>query len=205
MKDKNNFDRQSAREYVGGDFDNIGQWQFDEICQTPEFHNDIQFLDLACGCLRLGKLMIPYLNENRYTGIDANNELINIGLDFEITETVQKFKRPLLICNDKFEFDNIGPFEYVWANSLFSHLTIQDIKTCFKNLLPVMEPKGVFYFTYFEGLQQNPSQSHSRKDFRYQESDIVMAGLSTGWKIKRHQPVNNHPRNQKIMKATAIV
>lgn len=186
------------REYVGGDWENIGKWQMETLQKLPEFHKDCKFLDIACGSLRLGSLLIPYLNEGKYHGLDNNYEILMAGVNQELVHG--KEKNPKFLVNDKFDFSFCPQFDIAWANSLFSHLTLQDIRICFENLTKVAKLDSVFYFTYFYGdSKYNPQKSHARLDFNYHLKEIQEVVLD--WKFIDLGLRFEHPRKQQVVKA----
>ena len=198
------FDQPGAREYVGGDFENIGAWQLGFIQHTPEFSARKKFLDLACGNFRLGKHLIPQLNKGRYVGFDSDQRIVDAGLQYELCEAAHK-KNPHICVNTDFEFDFDG-VQYVWSNSLFSHLTSHDIQKCMHNLVSATTSDAVFYFTFFEGSRRiNPDVSDARKDFYYTAQQIITIALAAGWNCEPAE-INGHPhpRKQTIMRATKI-
>ena len=90
------------REYVGGDWENIGKWQMETLQKLPEFYKGCKFLDIACGSLRLGSLLIPYLNEGKYHGLDNNYDILMAGVNQELVHG--KEKNPKFLVNDEFDF-----------------------------------------------------------------------------------------------------
>jgi len=199
---QNHFSQGTAREYVGGAFDHIGRWQFDYITATPEYNKRKTFLDLACGNMRLGKHLIPHNNKGKYIGFDCEQGLIDTGIAYELAEGWEA-KQPRFIVDSNFDF-GVTDVDYVWSNSLFSHLTEGDIQRCFIKLLDATKQNATFYFTFFEGGPRiNPPQSHARRDFVYSMHQMSTFALASGWEIQRaeHQ---THPRNQTVCRATRI-
>jgi len=190
------------RVYVGGDFEKIGQWQFDFLLNQGSLKPNNIFLDIACGSLRLGRKMIPYLDDNCYFGIDSNEEILKKGIELELKD---ESKSPQFSVNSNFDFSFCSRYDIAWANSLFSHLTKSDIEKCFVNLKKISQQGNLFYSTYFEESggkteDKNPSESHARKDFYYKFETICEIANRSGWEIEKIESTN-HPRNQKIIKA----
>lgn len=189
------------REYVGGDFERIGLWQFDTLKKIADIQPSTTVLDIACGSLRLGKHLIPYLDTGKYYGLEAYDRMLNEGIDKELKNDLSK--RPSFAINSTFDFNFCPNYDVAWANSLFSHLIKEDILQCFTNLRTITSPESVFYFTYFQENNtkresQNPTQSHARKDFYYTDSTIQEIANSAGWQVQRVKAI--HPRSQTIMK-----
>ena len=192
------------REYVGGDFDNIGRWQRDYIIDTLGLQTTDSFLDVACGCLRLGTHLIPYLDSDNYYGIDSNQDILDAGISDEISAELLATKSPTLTVNSNFDFGFVdNNVSLAWANSLFSHLTLSDAETCLTNLQAVTDR---FVFTYFDTdllkhTKQNPDQSHARKDFYYSAEQIQVLAEQTGWSYNKLD-TQTHPRKQTIIELT---
>ena len=190
------------RVYVGGDFEKIGQWQFDFLLNQGSLKPNNIFLDIACGSLRLGRKMIPYLDDNCYFGIDSNEEILKKGIELELKD---ESKSPQFSVNSNFDFSFCTKYDIAWANSLFSHLTKDDILLCLTNLKKISNITSIFYFTYFETTNKNmedknPNESHARKDFYYNYETIENLASKSGWNIEKIKNTD-HPRNQKIIKA----
>ena len=189
------------RKYVGGDFERIGHWQYKYITSYTDISPQTKFLDIACGCFRLGKLMIPYLDNNCYFGIDSNHEIVDAGLEFELNDINKDFN---VSVNSNFNFSFCNGYDIAWANSLLSHLTLHDIKTLFTNLKSISNEENTFYFTYFDKERTpgrhrgNSDTSDARKDFYYDWLDIKDTLVDVGWNCIK-TPVQNHPRHQTVV------
>lgn len=187
------------REYVGGDWDNIGDWQMKTLKQLPEFDIDKKFLDIACGSLRLGVKLIPYLNHGKYFGIDNNYDVLMAGVNQELG--AGNNKSPKFLCNGEFDFSFCGQFDFAWSNSLFSHLNLGDITNCMKQLRKVAHDDSVFYYTFFNGNSStNPLHSNARKDFRYNIDEL--RPTAENWNLEFLGAKFHHPRGQHMVRCT---
>lgn len=109
-------------------------------------------LDIGCGSLRGGKLLIPYLLPGRYFGIEPNAWLIDEGVDNELGKDILRVKRPRFDHNDRFDCSVFGTrFDYAIAQSIFSHASSAQIEACLASVLPNLAERGVFVFTYWPG------------------------------------------------------
>lgn len=192
------------RKFVGGLFDAIGLWQFNYLKNNKLISEDTTFLDLACGSLRLGRHIIPYLKPGHYYGLDSDNEILQAGIKHELfNPDHMEIYRPVFDINSNFDMSFCKNVDIVWANSLFSHLTISDITDCVKNISTV---STLFVFTYFDASKgtkikkQNPDSSHPNKDFVYEFSDIDKVFSNLGWSIELLKD-QTHPKGQTIVKA----
>ena len=53
------------KEYVGGDYENIGNLLSKTIINNLKLKKNDIFLDIGCGSLRVGKHIIDYLDKNK--------------------------------------------------------------------------------------------------------------------------------------------
>lgn len=51
-------------------------------------------LDIGCGSLRVGRLLIPYLNQGNYFGVEPNEWLVSDGILNEIGQDQIEIKQP---------------------------------------------------------------------------------------------------------------
>jgi hypothetical protein len=185
------------RDYIGGHWEEIGKLQYDFLRQqglTPQSY----LLDIACGSLRLGSKVIPYLEPEHYLGIEKETDLVAAGLEQELDMGLETEKRPNIVISDAFEFSKLGQkADFAIAQSLFSHLPPSLINLCFNNLHPWLSDDGVFYATYFEveKPRKNASRPHDHGYFAYTKSDLVAFGETNGYSAN-YIGNWNHPRGQ---------
>jgi hypothetical protein len=160
-------------------------------------------LDVGCGSLRGGLRFIDYLEPDRYLAIDKHIELIIYWVAIELGIERFREKRPRFVVTSSFEFSKLGAApEFVIAQSLFTHLTIEDIATCLKAPHSVAAVGCRFFATLFErkivNEWPNPVQSHSHGQFRYTRGQMEATGSAEGWQ-PRYIGEWNHPRGQHII------
>jgi cyclopropane fatty-acyl-phospholipid synthase-like methyltransferase len=80
-------------------------------------------LDIGCGSLRVGRLLLPYLNQGGYTGLEPHAWLIDDGIRREVGQDLVTIKRPRFVHADTAEelVDEGARFDYLLAQSIFSH------------------------------------------------------------------------------------
>jgi SAM-dependent methyltransferase len=140
------------REIIGGLWDEIGilQYQFLIDHGLQPRHT---CLDIGCGSLRGGMHLIRYLEAGNYIGVDINQSLLDAGYEIELKKAglQHKILRKNLFCTAAFEFDCLERrFDFALAQSLFTHLTFNQIRRCLDRLAPVMSIGGHFFATFFE-------------------------------------------------------
>jgi len=171
------------KKFVGGDFEAGGVRQF-EFCKKAGLVPSDKFLDVACGSLRLGRHLIPYLDEGNYMGLDREQKLIDEGLNQEVSPEVRALKKPEFIVSDCFDFSKLSaPPRISVAFSLFTHLARKDIQLCLKNLRPKVEPGALFFASFCHTPVAFPQffSSHSHRLFFFSEAQMRKMGTETGW------------------------
>src|SRR5438105_9390159 len=112
------------RAYVGppGDYDLIAAMTFN-LLTTLGLRQHHSLLDVGCGSLRIGRLLIPYLNRGKYFGIEPAEWLVAEGIRQELGETVVQIKRPTFFFSDSPETVVRAKllFEFALAQSIFMH------------------------------------------------------------------------------------
>jgi hypothetical protein len=129
----------------------IGALQFNVLTALGlrEHH---YLLDLGCGSLRGGRLFIPYLLPGHYFGIEPDRSLVEDGIDNELGRDILKVKRPTFEYVDDFRLSIFGrEFDFVLAQSVFTHAAASQIRTCLAEGQKVLTADGALVATYFEG------------------------------------------------------
>ena len=118
-----------------------------------EYHN---VLDLGCGSLRLGRLLIPFLLPHRYVGVEPESWLVDAGFEHELGETIRKIKDPEFCFDGECSLDHFGhSFDYIMIQSVFSHAPLDWIRRCAVRLSKVLaKPAGVVIANYPGGPER---------------------------------------------------
>jgi len=172
------------RDYVGGDWDWIGRLQF-EFMLTHGLRESDVLLDIGCGSLRGGLHFIRYLNCAHYLGLEKEEVLIKEGLERELGDKMLREKAPEFVISSRFEFHRFSKRPtFALAQSLFSHLSPEDIGLCLRNLRTFAPAGCVFYATFFECVhsQKTYSKSHSHLSFYYTRLQMETLGRLHKWK-----------------------
>jgi SAM-dependent methyltransferase len=133
------------RAYVGGAgrYDTKAATQFSLLCGLG-LRADHTLLDIGCGSLRAGRLFIPYLNEGRYFGIEPNKWLVDDGIEQNIGQDLIALRHPTFSYNDDFSADDFGVrFDYVIAQSIFTHAGEDLVRKALDSVARVLKPDGV--------------------------------------------------------------
>jgi hypothetical protein len=190
------------RSFIGGADDfwrDISELQFAFMLSCGLKPSDI-LIDVGCGSLRGGCKFVSYLDVGHYIGLDKHIELIIYGVVCEIGLQTFRQKRPQFIVSDNFHAVPRRTPTYAPAQSLFTHLTMNDIAKCLSNLRPIVSSGCRFFATFFEVDTpiDNAGYSHSRQAFRYTRQQMEFVGGNAGWH-PNYIGNWNHPRGQMMM------
>jgi hypothetical protein len=118
-----------------------------------------KLLDLGCGSLRVGRVLIPYLRPDNYFGVEPNRWLIEEGIEKELGRDLVALKRPSFRHVSDFSADAFGvPFDYALAQSIFSHTYPDMAASGLKGIAKALSPQGLLFATYFPG-EETPAGS----------------------------------------------
>jgi SAM-dependent methyltransferase len=147
------------RAYVGPpeDYDLIAAMTFN-LLTTLGLRQHHSLLDIGCGSLRIGRLLIPYLNRRKYFGIEPAEWLVTEGIKHELGETVVQTKQPTFFFTDSPEtvVRAKGSFDFALAQSIFSHCGLDLIKGWLSAVSRSLTPDGVLLATFLPGDEDSP-------------------------------------------------
>ncbi len=102
-------------------------------------------LDIGCGTLRGGVPIIDYLQEGRYYGVEAREEVLNEGKR-ELCDSLLEGKKPnLLFSEDMSKLVVTQKFDYIWAFSVLMHMSNDVLGKTLRFVSDHMSTGGVFY------------------------------------------------------------
>lgn len=145
--------KKDYKSYVGSNYDLMSATQFNllTLLGLREHH---YLLDIGCGSLRGGKLFIPYLLPERYYGIEPNSWLVVDGIKKEIGYDMIRTKKPRIDYLNNFNCNVFNrKFDFILAQSIFSHASSEQISKCLYEVKKVMQPESIFVATFVEGKQ----------------------------------------------------
>ncbi|MEA3479799.1 MAG: class I SAM-dependent methyltransferase [Bacteroidota bacterium] len=183
---------------IGGKWKEIGQLQFDFLISKGLLPNHT-VLDIGCGTLRGGRHLIKYLNTANYYGMDISHQAIKYSKKLVQQENLSE-KDPFLCVNKemnlKFHEFSEQTFDYILAQSVFTHLKPEDIEECFENIDDIMHKSSAFYFTYDKAEEY---KQLSVKDFQYPYSFFKSLAEKYGFALHDCSNEYPHPRGQQMI------
>lgn len=147
------------RSYVGSPkkYDTMAAHQFNLLTSLGLRENHT-LLDIGCGSLRGGRLFITYLLPNKYFGVEPEEWLLQDGIRKNLGEEMLRIKNPKFSNNREFKLGVFNQkFDYILAQSIFSHATQKQILTCLSEAKKVMKDSSVFVGTFYLGDTNNTS------------------------------------------------
>jgi SAM-dependent methyltransferase len=180
---------------IGGMWSDLGKLQFDFL-KSQGLKPKQKLLDIGCGTLRGGRLFIRYLDRGNYYGMDISEEAIAWGKELVEREGLSG-KSPQLAVNKsknlKLNDYKKEAFDYIFAQSVFSHLPKEMIIECFENIGNVMTNNGSFFFTFLR------ARNYGRigiRDYAYPFSFFQKAAEQFNFVVEDYSKNYLHPRGQ---------
>jgi SAM-dependent methyltransferase len=146
------------RAYVGPpqDYDLIAGIQF-ALLLAAGLRETHRVVDVGCGSLRAGRLLIPYLRPGHYFGLEPNRWLIEQGIKRELGRDLVRIKRPRFDYADDFSLSAFGTtFDYAMAHSIFSHAYADFTGQGLKEIAKGLADSGLLLATYIDGDTTTP-------------------------------------------------
>ncbi len=166
---------------IGGEWEAHGVLQRDFLIDhglKPEH----KMLDLGCGTGRLARKLVPYLDVGNYVGADISPLALAHAKSLSVTESWAD-RVPGFVQIDTADgtlngLKSHGPFEFIWAHSVFTHLPPDAIEAIVASLHGVLA--GMFLFTYKRGDKpERTGLKQWRYPFKFFESIAKTYGFKT--------------------------
>ena len=146
------------RAYVGPpeDYDLVAAMSFN-LLTTLGLRQHHSLLDIGCGSLRIGRLLIPYLNRGKYFGVEPNEWLVNEGIQRELGETLLQIKRPTFLFFDSPDIIVQAKiaFDFALAQSIFSHCGLDLIRGWLSAISRSLAQDGALVATFLTGEEDS--------------------------------------------------
>jgi len=149
-----------------------------------EQHN---LLDIGCGSLRAGKLFIPFLKIGNYYGLEPEKWVLEEGIEHELGQGIIDLKKPKFTYNYDFDLTEFKDtkFDFVLAQSVFSHTTRKQIRQCLQSVKNHLKPDGIFVFNFGEGPDSDPEEWVYPGCCTYSENLMRFFVENSGMKMQR--------------------
>jgi hypothetical protein len=144
-------------------------------------------LDVGCGSLRAGKLFLMYLLPDRYFGIEPAQWLVDEGIERELGRELIDRKRPRFLFDRNFSCTSFGvAFDYIIAQSIFSHASLAQIRRCLSQARASMKDTSLFAASFVEGDNDYAGDAWVYPDtIRYRATTIEQLAAEAGLACRR--------------------
>jgi len=156
------------RAHVGPPFNydiNSGlQFQFMLDLGLREYH---RFLEIGCGSLRLGRLLMTYLLPDRYFGVEPSKKILAEGMLHNLGSNDPdsdffRLKKPSFAYNTEFDFSFVGkPVDFIIAQSIASHTGVLETDQLLTNIASVMHEDSIAMVTYIRCIAKEKNNTEN--------------------------------------------
>ena len=151
---------ENLRAYVGNpsDWDLVPAMTF-SLLAALGMRDRHRVLDVGCGCLRIGRLLIPYLQKGGYAGVEPNLWQTTFGMLEEVGPDVAARKLPVF-AHSCAELDpTTRRFDFAVAHSILSHTGADMFEETLRETATLRAPQGVLIATVVEGNTSSPAEA----------------------------------------------
>ena len=179
---------QHYRAFIGAPqtYDIFSHMQF-SLMTLLGLRQEHTLLDIGCGSLRGGKLFVVYLLPERYFGIEPEEWLVEEGIDRELGRELVERKQPRFLYDRNFSCTSFGvPFDFILAQSIFSHASVAQIRRCLSEVRATMKPSSIFAASFVEGDEDYGGDAWVYPGtIRYRASTIEQLAAAAGLACRR--------------------
>lgn len=140
---------QEYRAFVGPleQYDVIGAAQF-ALLYALGLRQHHRLLDVGCGSLRAGRMLIAYLEPGNYSGVEPNTWLIDEAVKKQVGRDLLDIKRPTFRATDRFEFSGLGTFDFVLVQGVATNAGPTLVPVMLTAVRDVLGPRGICAITF---------------------------------------------------------
>jgi len=184
-------------EAIGGYWEELGALQL-QFLKAQGLQASHTVLDIGCGTLRGGRLLIDFLEPKKYTGYDISQAAVSFARELIASEGLEN-KDPRVFWSMKGLADpelRRMKFDVLWAQSIFTHLEPDYIEQHMAQCGALMHEESKFFFTYEEADQFRVERE---VDFAYPYSFFEKLAKRYGFQLRDLSAQYPHPRGQRIL------
>lgn len=141
-------------------------------------------LDLGFGFGRTTVPLVKYLKPNNYIGSEISKERLRIASEWLCLEGLEsRNARLVLALDNRFDFISTGLLDFVWAQSVFTHLPEKELIDILRSLKSKLSHDGAIIFD-FTVADKSQNGRLSIKDFCYTPEKIDEIVHNIGYSIE---------------------
>ncbi len=136
-------------------------------------------LEIGCGCLSAGAVLMSRLEAGHYVGIDPNEWLRETAFRRANISALVAAKAPVFLSNFEFDAKSTGRmFDFILSHSILSHASHEQLPLYLNNTSAVLAPSGKIFASLFlsEGNDFGNVGTKDREDSR--DTEWVYPGCS---------------------------
>lgn len=142
-------------------------------------------LDFGCGFGRTAIPLLGYLKPGRYVGVELSAERIRLAREWVARDGLEDTRPRWIVSMDSsMPYLEDGSVDYIWANSVFTHMPRGETEKAILGAWRVMQPGGVALFNYSISADDSVRNS-GIKDFQYPPGLIEGLVRKTGFAVER--------------------
>ena len=132
-----------------------------------------RLLEIGCGSLNSGRLLIPYLNQKNYVGAEPEEWLVQAGISRELGMDLIRIKQPgFLIADQLTDLPADEKFDFGLAQSIFSRCSPDATRNWLKQMEPRLKPGGACFAAFPPGkIGGNLKRIAKEAGFKYRLLD----------------------------------
>ena len=149
-------------------------------------------LDIGCGSLRAGRILLSYMLPGRYGAVEPNQELFEEAVEQDVGRELLTRKQLVVAHNESFDFPRQRePYDFALAHSIFSHASLNQIGQCLEKLHGAMSDDGVFAASYCPIPWLSRMPEHTADEWLY--PGVTYFHTSTIKQLARDKGFYYHP------------
>jgi SAM-dependent methyltransferase len=155
-----------------------------EFLTAMDLSTSDNLLDVGCGPLRAGLVLIEYLGTGKYVGLDLRPSVVEEA-ERQIAKRGLDHKKPQVLVSSSFGRDELVDrrFEVVWAFQVLYHLEDHLVDECLAQVFRRLKPSGAVAYA-----NVNPHTPSGRwKQFPFHQRTVEFyqdAGRRSGLKVE---------------------
>jgi len=176
-------------------YDYMGAMQFCNLFLLGMRHFNT-LLDFGCGNLRLGRLAIQYLDKDNYSGIEPVKSIVIEGIEKAYLRELCKAKNPGFHFSDDCDMSVFNKkFDYIIAQSVFTHMARSQIDSTLRSAEKVMHKKSLFLVNYHPGKEDYDGKGWTQKITKYRPETINKIVEKNGLVLTSVHLIHTHLQN----------
>jgi SAM-dependent methyltransferase len=167
------YDLESAIEVVGSNADHE-LWAQPAFMMSVGLRRNHKFLDFGCGCLRGTALLVDYLQEGNFYGVDISAPILSQS--FKRLDVLGVKTKPNLFHIKNYDLFGMlkTKFDFILSVSILTHILPADLGILFSSIREVLSDDGKYYFSIYPTEEANflgdIGCMFYRKDYLIQEA-----------------------------------